>query len=59
MFNRNYKYYKGINKSTSKKKEYPVTIITEETDKECSLNPMLNNNNSVNKYSINSKANII
>ena len=59
VFNRNYKYYKGINKSISKKKEYPVTIITEETDKECSLNPMLNNNNSVNKYSMNSKAKMI
>ena len=59
VFNRNYKYYKGINKNQHKNVEYPVTIIAEETDKECSINPMIINNSSVYKNSINSKSKIL
>ena len=59
VFNRNYMYYKGINKK-NEEDDYPITIIAEETDKECSLNPMLkSNNNSVYKNSINSKTKIL
>ena len=62
VFNRNYMYYKGLNKPNED--DYPITVIAEETDKECSLNPMLNNtnninNNSVYKNSINSKTKMI
>ena len=62
VFNHNYMYYKGINKPNID--DYPITIIAEETDKECSLNPMLNNtnninNNSVYKNLINSKTKMI
>ena len=58
VVNKNYLDYKNISQNND---EYPITIITEETDKECSLNPMLNNgnNNSVYKNSINSKAKMI
>ena len=47
--------------SNQNNEDYPFSIIAEETDKECSLNPMLNNgnNNSVYKNSINSKANML
>ena len=59
VFNRNYMHYKGMNKPNED--EYPITIIAEETDKECSLNPMLNNanNDSVYKNSLNSKTKMI
>ena len=54
VFNSNYTYYKGINQKNND--NYPITIIAEETDKECSINPMLNTNrNSVDKNSYNSK----
>ena len=54
VFNSNYTYYKGINQKNHD--NYPITIIAEETDKECSINPMLNTNrNSVDKNTYNSK----
>ena len=57
VVNKNYMDYKNISQNHD---DYPITIIAEETDKECSLNPMLNNgNNSVYKNSINSKAKIL
>ena len=60
VFNRNYMYYKGINKKNNDEEDYPITIIAEETDKECSQNPMLkSNNNSVYKNSVNSKTKIL
>ena len=47
--------------SNQNNEDYPFSIIQEETDKECSLNPILNNgnNNSVYKNSINSKAKML
>ena len=51
-----------INYLNSKNNEdYPFSIIAEETDKECSLNPILNNgnSNSVYKNSMNSKAKML
>ena len=60
VFNRNYMYYKGINKKNNEEEDYPITIIAEETDKECSQNPILkSNNNSVYKNSVNSKTKIL
>ena len=59
VFNQNYMYYKGINQKNIEG-DNPITIIAEETDKECSLNPMLkSNNNSVYKTSLNSKTKIL
>ena len=47
-------------KDNNDEEDYPITIIAEETDKECSQNPMLkSNNNSVYKNSVNSKTKIL
>ena len=59
VFNRNYMYYKGLNKNNKDQLDSQISIIAEETDKDCSLNPMLKStNNSMYKNSMNSKARI-
>ena len=60
VFNRNYMYYKGLNKNNKDQLDSQISIIAEETDKDCSLNPMLKStNNSMYKNSMNSKARIL
>ena len=47
--------------SNQNNENYPIKTIAEETDKECSLNPMINNgnNNSIYKNSMNSKTKML